>query len=452
MRYLLVLAFLSFYAVAFSQIEVSSKFINQDSGAPVEYASVFLLKDKAVGSSTGNSGYFKLWIPKCHVTDTVVISCVGYERKEVTVEYITQNKTIFLQPKEEQIDEVIISNNLSAQKIVKIALRKYPKWCFKYRYSTDFSMRSYLFVDSTKLVVGAMETTGVMNNNGMYNDSLEEKVSVSKYQVYGSVDTSYFTPSMCIKNKHYDATLNLEYRVIDHFAVFWHVDPITAQYFYPDMKGHFNFIDDSTKSDKFWIVSVTDLRHIDYGYKLPEEQFRKQYKKDLNRFKQEKNYSPTNKLFVLSEAQVDSLFYSDLRKRLEKGNPMFHNMILYIDKSTFAIHKAEYRFSGVGADGKFSVFTNFTVDYGYLLKKKKLTPLKIEIVTKSSMGKFSNHTVFDFTNINTGKGLNRISSKDVHDRGKPNSVTFLDITSLDVEGWAQVNGSNIFKPAFRTDD
>jgi len=422
--------------------------VNQETKEPVANASVFLLRDKSIGTCSNNSGNFKLNIPEYNANDIVVITCVGYEKKETAIDYIIRNKIITLLTREEEIEEVTITNNLSAEKILKIALRKFPRRYSKRRNSSDFTVTNYLYVDSTKEVVGAMKANGLINDYGYYLDSVEAAVKIEQCQFYGKIDPPCFTPIGLLKNDHDRLGVSLVYHIVDHFKVFWRVNPVfLSDVYFPNMKGHFSFTEDTTCAENFWIINAKDLSRVDYGYKLPENEFRKKYGKELKEFKLKNNYSPNNKLFVISENQIDSLFYSNLRKSLERGSLMVHNMILYVDKNTFAIHKAEYKITSA-IDSAIS-FTNFIAHYSYLSNSNKLVISKLEIANKPSVLKLNSYIVFDFINIKTGRKANRIDSKNISDSSNPARIPSIDITNLDIEAWNKIKVSAILRPVLR---
>src|SRR5688572_9583703 len=109
-------------------ITISGKVIDSKSLQPLPYASL-IVKKKSFATVSNEAGEFVFHIPRSSGKDTILITFVGYEIKELAIQSIDKTKPqeISLDPKEVFLKEVVVSNKrLSASDIIKEVLKRIP--------------------------------------------------------------------------------------------------------------------------------------------------------------------------------------------------------------------------------------------------------------------------------------------------------------------------------------
>lgn len=104
-------------------ITFSGNVTDIDTGEPLVYASVGL-KDQAIGTITNLAGDFDLHIPEGIQADKIIISTLGYFDYVVNIENAisAEKLKIELQPGHIILDEVLVTEELSAKNLLKIAI------------------------------------------------------------------------------------------------------------------------------------------------------------------------------------------------------------------------------------------------------------------------------------------------------------------------------------------
>lgn len=101
----------------FSQnVTFKGTLLNIKSNKPVVYANISFLT-KNVGTSTLENGTFTLTINKKLLKEKVHISCLNYKDTIVSAKYL-HTKLFFLEPKEIQLKEIIVSKKIEKEKVV----------------------------------------------------------------------------------------------------------------------------------------------------------------------------------------------------------------------------------------------------------------------------------------------------------------------------------------------
>jgi hypothetical protein len=109
-------------------ITISGKVIDSKTLEPLPYANL-IVKKKSFATLSNATGEFVFHIPRSSGEDTLLITFIGYEIKELAIQGIDKSKSqeILLVPKDVLLKEVIVSNKrLSALDVIKEALRKIP--------------------------------------------------------------------------------------------------------------------------------------------------------------------------------------------------------------------------------------------------------------------------------------------------------------------------------------
>jgi len=107
----LVVAACPYLSLAQGSLTLSGKVVDGEKQEPLCYASVSL-KGKSVGTVTNADGIFDFYIPSPHVTDTLVISMLGYSSYELSVNKFPNNaEVIRLKMKPIELSEVTITDS-----------------------------------------------------------------------------------------------------------------------------------------------------------------------------------------------------------------------------------------------------------------------------------------------------------------------------------------------------
>lgn len=119
------LLFLSAPIVTIAQdITVSATIVDKETSEPLGYASVGL-KSVAMGTISNSRGEFDFHMPAEHRNDVMVISMLGYKNFEAPVWSLIGEKQIIRMEKSPIVlDEVVVSDTLTGQDILEIALSR----------------------------------------------------------------------------------------------------------------------------------------------------------------------------------------------------------------------------------------------------------------------------------------------------------------------------------------
>lgn len=123
-KLLLILVF-SAPLVAFGQdITVSATVVDKETNEPLGYASVGL-KSVPIGTISNEYGEFDFHMPAEHRNDVMVISMLGYKNFEAPVWSLTGSAQVIKMEKSPIIlDEIVVSDTLTGQDILEIALAR----------------------------------------------------------------------------------------------------------------------------------------------------------------------------------------------------------------------------------------------------------------------------------------------------------------------------------------
>lgn len=114
------------------------------------------------------------------------------------------------------------------------------------------------------------------------------------------------------------------------------------------------------------------------------------------------NYSPMNTLFALTEEQIDSLYFSNLRKKMKRGNETMRQVTYYVDKKSYAIHRMDVRITS-RKDNTSSYNTNLTYHYADVSLHRNRTKKilgKVEITSNTKQHNTNNYTVIEMKDFN----------------------------------------------------
>lgn len=115
--------------VAFAQVKLNNKVAEFGFENPIENASVYI-KSTAIGTVTNADGNFSLRVPKENVTDTLVVSSIGYSTFKIAIPEYNANEVIYLEQQVASLEEVMIESEprpITGNAIVLKALKELPE-------------------------------------------------------------------------------------------------------------------------------------------------------------------------------------------------------------------------------------------------------------------------------------------------------------------------------------
>ena len=98
---------LSLISVSYSQTDIKGKILDFSTFMPIESASVYI-QNTAIGTVSNVDGKFALVVPQEHVSDTLVISSIGYKSFKTPVNEFNSEVEIYLEEDIAALDEVLL--------------------------------------------------------------------------------------------------------------------------------------------------------------------------------------------------------------------------------------------------------------------------------------------------------------------------------------------------------
>ncbi len=121
---LLILLFALPFLCLGQDITVSATIVDKESGEPLGYASIGL-KSVAIGTISNINGEFDFHMPAQYRNEVMVISMLGYKNFEAPVwSLIGGPQTIKMEKSPILLEEIVVSDTLSGQDILEIALAR----------------------------------------------------------------------------------------------------------------------------------------------------------------------------------------------------------------------------------------------------------------------------------------------------------------------------------------
>ena len=174
MRNLIVFFFFFFYLISFSQ-EISGTIIDFDSSEKLPYANITFLKVNK-GNYSKEDGSFKLTLPnKDLITDSLLISFVGYPSKKISVKSLLNNhRTIKLKKDNQVLDEVILNVKKAKYSSTKSLSVKHKGL---YASSEPFGNETITFIENEKNKKGKI-------TNVELNFKANKRENIKTYKAY----------------------------------------------------------------------------------------------------------------------------------------------------------------------------------------------------------------------------------------------------------------------------
>ena len=166
--------FFFFYLISFSQ-EISGTIIDFDSSEKLPYANITFLKVNK-GNYSKEDGSFKLTLPnKDLITDSLLISFVGYPSKKISVKSLLNNhRTIKLKKDNQVLDEVILNVKKAKYSSTKSLSVKHKGL---YASSEPFGNETITFIENEKNKKGKI-------TNVELNFKANKRENIKTYKAY----------------------------------------------------------------------------------------------------------------------------------------------------------------------------------------------------------------------------------------------------------------------------
>lgn len=108
-------------------ITISAKVLDKETNEPLGYASIGL-KSIAIGTISNEEGEFDFHLPSEYRNEVMVISMLGYKNFEAPVwSMVKESQVIKMEKSPIVLDEIVISDTLSGEDILEIALSRIEK-------------------------------------------------------------------------------------------------------------------------------------------------------------------------------------------------------------------------------------------------------------------------------------------------------------------------------------
>ncbi len=180
------LLFFSGFSFSQNQITIKGTLIDEEKNAPIPFANIYL---NHKGTTSNQSGNFHLSFTQEKADTIIMISCIGYEKRKISVKQLSDlYNRIFLKPKTEVLKEVVVTS-LSPVQILKKVEKKLSRNVNRKIFSGKLTIEQYLF-DGADTLLGHSILSGLLNDRQVGYDSLK---IYPKIQVEGlAVSTNFF--------------------------------------------------------------------------------------------------------------------------------------------------------------------------------------------------------------------------------------------------------------------
>ena len=179
MKNALMLIILFSIGIVNSQTKLTGLVTNKSTNFPIENANV-TIKDQPIGTSTNSDGAFELNIENIINKIEVIISCVGYESKLISIDnFNSRNLNITLNEKAISLDEVVIT---PVKSILNKALLNYEQNYFlNSQYEVYFKQVSNFDGEIKRYAEG----------NGLLTNKINEETKIKPLKVNKAIDKDY---------------------------------------------------------------------------------------------------------------------------------------------------------------------------------------------------------------------------------------------------------------------
>lgn len=333
---------------------IRGEVIDKKTGEPIVFATI-RLSDKAVGVISNQDGSFRIPRKFKELGNSLVISCIGFQNKELYISdlSVTSTNRIFLNPEALELSEAVVQGKRkrepSPRQIIKRAIERIPENYPSKPFSTvgyyrDYQLKENEYVNLNEAILN------IVDLGFQHNDFYSTRVQIYKYLK----NTSFPRDSFAARNYDYAGR-----------------SKIIENAFLDDFGGN-----------EFNILRIHDAIR---NYETKTYSFVNRFNKDLLRnhsFLRERDISFNGeRMFVLAldkskpELVLDEFSKDDARPSfIAKGK-------MYISRATYAIHKFVYELYDNNAnlrDKKNEASRNekmlFEVNVEYTSKEGKMFP------------------------------------------------------------------------------
>lgn len=125
-RYILTIIFLSSFFYAYTQsTQINAKILCRKENKALPYANI-QIENTGIGTMSDRYGRFELKIPKKYNKNKIVISYIGYDNQRLTMASLLKKHTVFLEPVDTEIQEVVVMSDSTLLDLLKHAYKRIP--------------------------------------------------------------------------------------------------------------------------------------------------------------------------------------------------------------------------------------------------------------------------------------------------------------------------------------
>ncbi|MGD1838164.1 MAG: carboxypeptidase-like regulatory domain-containing protein [Nitrososphaeraceae archaeon] len=168
--------------------KIKGRLIDEKNQA-IPYCNI-VIKGSIIGTISNRNGFFEIKFSKNLKVDTLIFSCVGYERREVAVSDLLE--TTMLISKEVILDEIKIeAKSLDPVSILKKAIDNIPQNYIQQDYNAEIYSRGIL-TNYDSLVVDVENVVKIYDKNGFDNNEniTRNSIAFRKNKFYRCISSS----------------------------------------------------------------------------------------------------------------------------------------------------------------------------------------------------------------------------------------------------------------------
>ena len=170
-----------------THITITGDVYAKKSNSLLPFASVNL-KNKFKGTVANNEGFFAFTLPIEHLKDTLEISFIGYEKKEILIDTIQQHVKVELTASNFVLSEIVLSP-LSPEDYIKLAVKHMPANFPKAPYLTQAYFSNEITVNKKKL---SHEESFFNTYHHVKNDSIDHQLLLYKKNEFNPEELDFF--------------------------------------------------------------------------------------------------------------------------------------------------------------------------------------------------------------------------------------------------------------------
>lgn len=170
-----------------THITITGDVYAKKSNSLLPFASVNL-KNKFKGTVANNEGFFAFTLPIEHLKDTLEISFIGYEKKEILIDTIQQHVKVELTASNFVLSEILLSP-LSPEDYIKLAVKHMPANFPKAPYLTQSYFSNEITVNKKKL---SHEESFFNTYHHVKNDSIDHQLLLYKKNEFNPEELDFF--------------------------------------------------------------------------------------------------------------------------------------------------------------------------------------------------------------------------------------------------------------------